>query len=219
MILNWTDFKTAVDIRSASVQWVVVGQNYWLKLLDGPFELECMIPVDRSSCTETADFEDNYKANGNWQPNAQVTTQFEKRDKTLKLACGYVPVDPTTGQSIILLKIPGTPGSGEGRWLSSGVSWHQDTVPHKASVYFSDEDGISGAPAGTVVGSYTDDEMPTENQGWLIPETTSKIKAESVGGYGFAPAGFYVKVVGQKSGSAPFTGYFCLDMEWAKVDV
>jgi len=74
MEINWSEFKTVVDSRKLSIQWIIIQNNYWLKMIDGSFEVECIIPSDRSLSADTVDFEDNYKINGNKtlsvQPNA-----------------------------------------------------------------------------------------------------------------------------------------------------
>lgn len=150
--------------------------------------------------------------------NAVVTTQFEKRDKTLKLAHGEEDVDTTTGIATILIQIPGTPGSTDGRWLSSGIAFFDVHTPGDKvlGVYFTDEDNILGGGVGTVIGSYTDDEVPEANKGWAIPPT-GWIEAEAIGGYGFAPAGFYIKVIAKKAGDSPSGKFYC-NFEWGKVE-
>lgn len=147
----------------------------------------------------------------------EVVTQFEKRDKTLKLAhCeGSVTEDGTV---TILLKIPGTPGTTDGRWISSGTAFFDThTAGDKVlGVYFTDEDNILGGGEGSLVGSYTDLDADEINQGWAIPPM-GVIKAEAIGGYGFAPAGFYLKVVAKKAGASPSGKFYC-NFEWAKVE-
>ena len=148
---------------------------------------------------------------------SEVVTQFEKRDKTLKLVHGEDTVDGS-GNATILIKVPGTPGSSDGRWISSGIAFFDvHTAGDKVlGVYFTDEDDILGYGAGFVVGSYTDDEADSGQQGWAIPPN-GFVKAEAIGGYGFAPAGFYVKVVGKKAGALP-TGKFYVNLEWGRVE-
>lgn len=145
----------------------------------------------------------------------EVVTQSEKRDKTLKLAYGSSAIGED-GTATILLKVPGTPGSTDGRWISNGLAFFDihDIGDMIQSVRFTDEDNLLGGGVGTIIGSYTDDEMPPENQGWVIPPVGT-IKAESIGGYGLAPAGFYIKIVGKKGGGKT-TGTLYVNIEWAK---
>lgn len=148
-------------------------------------------------------------------PPSEVVTQFEKRDKTIKLAHaeGDVAGDGTV---TVFLKVPGTPGSADGRWLSSGTAFFDSHTPGDKviAVYFTDEDNILGNGAGSAVGSYTDDEAPEQNRGWAIPPV-GFVKAEAIGGYGFAPAGFYVKVIAKKAGESPSGKFYC-NIEWGK---
>jgi len=148
----------------------------------------------------------------------EVVTQFEKRDKTLKLAHGEATVDSETGLATVLIKIPGTPNSGDGRWISCGIGFFDVHTPGDKvlGVYFTDEDNLLGYGAGTVIGSYTDDDAAEENRGWAVPPS-GWLKAEAVGGYGFGPSGFYIKVIGKKAGESP-SGKFYINMEWGKVE-
>lgn len=56
----------------------------------------------------------------------EVTTQFEKNDKTTKLAKAKATVDANTKKATVLIKVPGTPGSGDGRWISGGFAIAED---------------------------------------------------------------------------------------------
>lgn len=155
----------------------------------------------------------------NWlKGNVQeVITQFEKRDKTLKLAHGEATVgfDST---ATILMKIPGTPGSGDGRWISSGTAFFDVVTPGDKiiSVRFVDHDNILGGGADAIVGSYTDDDAASANQGWAIPPT-GVVKCDTVGGYGFAPSGLYIQIVGKKA-KGIIIGTLYVNFEWAKSD-
>lgn len=148
----------------------------------------------------------------------EVITQFEKRDKTIKLSHGECTVGED-GIATILLKIPGEAGSSDGRWISSGVAFFDVHTPGDKviGVYFTDEDNVLGNGAGTIIGSYTDDEVPEQNRGWAIPPN-GWVKAEAIGGYGFAPAGFYIKVIALKAGESPSGKFYC-NWEWGKSDV
>lgn len=150
-------------------------------------------------------------------PPNEVVTQFEKRDKTIKLAHGEVAVDEN-GEAVFLLKIPGTPGSADGRWISSGSAFFDIHTPgdRVTGVWFVDHDNMLGYGVDFVVGSYTDDEVDTINKGWIIPPP-GFVKAEAIGGYGFAPAGFYIMVAGKK-GSGVTSGTFYCNFEWGKTE-
>lgn len=72
---NWSNFKTFITSRSLSIQWVIVGTNYYLKAFDSAFTLECMIPVDNAISSDTVDFETNFKVAGNKSPSQLVQVQ------------------------------------------------------------------------------------------------------------------------------------------------
>jgi hypothetical protein len=62
--------------------------------------------------------------------------------------------------------------------------------------------GYGAFPNYPTLKSYTDDEQPTDNQGWyfwpLANGTSSaagECEVEPIGGYGFIPAGFYIKLI------------------------
>lgn len=62
--VNWTEFKQFVTNRSLSIQYVHYNDMYVLRAFDNSFGLECRIPYNNSN-SDTADFEANFKANGN----------------------------------------------------------------------------------------------------------------------------------------------------------
>ena len=64
MILSkWSDFKSFVDAKSLSIQWVDLGSRYLMAALDGAFRLEYSMAKDDKA--DQQDFENNYKSNGN----------------------------------------------------------------------------------------------------------------------------------------------------------
>lgn len=75
MELSWTNFKTFVTTRALSIQWVVAGDNYYMKAFDNIFQFECLLPVDSSLSADTLDFETNFKALGNVKPLQTVSVQ------------------------------------------------------------------------------------------------------------------------------------------------
>lgn len=77
MECSWSDFKAFVQSRSLSIQWVSVGDNYFLKAYDSYFSMQCLIPKDASLSSETVDFETNFKAAGNVKPSQFVAVQTQ----------------------------------------------------------------------------------------------------------------------------------------------
>ena len=193
------------------------GRSWHVFAIDGNVIHETRVFKDNGE--EQTDFETNFSLlSGNSKLNPSgVVTRFEERDKTLKMAHGHADVQQD-GTATILLKIPGTPGSGDGRWLSSGMAFFDNWVAGDMilGVWFTDEDNLLGNGAGFLVGSYTDDDMDSDMQGWHIPPI-GHIEAEAIGGYGFAPAGFYIKIIGKKGGTIT-TGKLYCNFEWGKVE-
>jgi len=218
MEVAWSEFKKFIDQKRVSPQMVIVGSNYWLKAMNEFFDIECLVSTDPAH-PDTQDFEANYLPICNQSTTPEVVTQFEKRDKTLKIAHAEAPVDPVTGEAVALLRVPGTPGTDDGRWISAGVAFFDQYTPGDKiiSVHFTDEDNLLGMGAGAVAGSYTDDAADAGNQGWAIPPC-GFVKAEAVGGYGFAPAGLYLRVTGKKGGAAPYSGTLFVNLEWSEQD-
>ena len=135
---------------------------------------------------------------------------------TLKLARGKAATQ--SGISIIEIKIPGTPGSSDGRVVDSGKAWFAS--PHdedSLAVEVVDVDGISGAPAGTVVATYNDVDVAAENIGWWIPKHTKEAEVQALTGKGFIPAGFYLRITGTK-GDLSLTDTLYTNIKWGKIE-
>lgn len=58
--VSWSEIKRHADLKAIPMQWVEVGDNYHIVLVDGPFHLYCV--QAKSASTE---FEASYKAAGN----------------------------------------------------------------------------------------------------------------------------------------------------------
>lgn len=149
----------------------------------------------------------------------RVITAFEEKDKTLKLVSISGEVDQN-GQVVLYLKIPGMFNSGEGRYISEGMAWFsQPTYGDKiVGIYFADQDDLLGYGIGTIVGSYTEDEMTDDNKGWYIPQPRNFIECETIGFYGFAPAGFYIKIIAQSGNGYQAGKKVYLNLTWGKVE-
>jgi len=63
MIVTWAIFKSLVDTKSLSIQYVDLTESYYLKLFDGLFNLDCVVNKDGGA--DQTDFEANYKTVGN----------------------------------------------------------------------------------------------------------------------------------------------------------
>lgn len=146
-------------------------------------------------------------------PAQEVVTQFELNDKTLKICGERVLIDQTEHKGRIDFLVPGTPGSGDSRWVSGGMAWvHPYSPTARIRVWVSDEDNILGYGAGTVVRSYTDGEQPEGRRNWYFPPI-GHVEAETIGGYGEIPAGLYLVVEFEDDAGGAY-GY--CNLEWGK---
>jgi len=218
---DWSTLKTFFTDKNVNVQYIEANSKYYLFAFDGPMTVTSVIEIESPANSDQIDFETNYKTQGNKNIVGQVITQFEKRDKTIKLVSFSGPVTGD-GTVTLYLKVPGTPNPTgdinlDGRWISSGSAFFDVRTPGDMvkSVRFVDHDNILGAGIDYIVGSYTDDDAPLLNQGWYIPPEKGEIKADAIGGYGFAPAGFYLMIEAKKGGGIT-TGTFYTNIEWGK---
>jgi hypothetical protein len=123
--------------------------------------------------------------------------------------------DTVDGVATLLIKIPGTPGVDLGRIISGGAAWFE--VPHfddHVTVYLSDEDNITGAGAGAIVGKYTDDDVIEEDRGWYINKHKGWIDVRQLQMFGIVPAGLYMKIIGTKGDLSADT--LRMNIKWGK---
>lgn len=218
---EWSEFKTFVDARNLSIQWVTYRNNYYLKAIDGLFEIECSIPTDRDACQDTVDFEDNYKSNGNRTPKQEITTQFEKNDKALKCVSSKATIDET-GWATILIKIPGTfaglDPSSAGRVISGGQGWFDEKHIDDRLVELEvvDIDNVLGLGTNITLKNYCDDEAE-DNEGWYVPFHNGIVEITPIGGYGFIASGLYLRIKAKKGGNIT-TGTFYANIKWGQLD-
>jgi hypothetical protein len=224
MEVTWSIFKSVVDERSLSIQWIDIDDHYYMKVIDGNFILDCKLHKSGPDTASVEDFEDNYKTVGNRSPKGEVKTQFERDDLTIKIA--RIKETIVDGTARVELLVPGTPGTTEGRYLAGGygmlnsfdpddhltctvedidrmIAWTVALTINPAA-----EEPVSDAtvqamgdyPSYPVIGSYTDDEVPSDNQGWYFwplslggsNDPIGEVELEPLGFYGFVPAGFYI---------------------------
>lgn len=65
MLLQWSDFKSIVNSKALSIQWIELSTMYRLAIYDGMLGYECRLEKNPSDSTDLNDFENNYKAKGN----------------------------------------------------------------------------------------------------------------------------------------------------------
>jgi hypothetical protein len=147
-----------------------------------------------------------------------ITTQFERNDLDLKMACAKI--DTVNGEGKISIKIPGTHGSAEGRYIGGGDLFfdeaHAGDKVCKIAVV--DVDDLLGYGANTELKTYTDSDVAVEEQGWYVPVKRGFLEIEPMGFYGFIPAGMYLEIT-LKKGSSILTGTGYVNLYWGITSV
>lgn len=147
-----------------------------------------------------------------------VTTQFELNNKDLKLAkmLASLPGDGSTTSATASVKIPGTPGSSDGRYIAGGYAISADyDADDWCDVWVEDKDRMiawqmalasnpsatapvadsvvqaNGYPTYPVVKSYVDTELSVANQGWYFWPLANNGQATASGECEVEPLGGY----------------------------
>jgi hypothetical protein len=213
MKTNWAAFKNYVNSLSLSIQYTWDSNYYYLWLTDGT--LSCDIQLQSDDAT---DFLLNFQPNANQSNNQNVTTQFEKNDKVLKLAS--LEGTLVSGATTLSIKIPGTPGTAEGRWIAGGFAFTDVWTKgdRLTTIEIKDNDNITGQGAGTTLKSYADLDLDPLFQGWRMwpsSQVGGEIEIDPIGGYGFVPAGLYLEISFQMATGSAAT-WVCCDIWWGK---
>jgi hypothetical protein len=124
-LVRWAEFKAFANSRQLRIQYRETDTFYHLKVSDNWFGFECNLHK-QDDAVDVADFEANHKDNANAPLLSEVTTQFEKNDKTTKLCKAKAQINAQTKTATILVKVPGVPGSGDGRFISGGFAIADD---------------------------------------------------------------------------------------------
>lgn len=209
MEISWSEFKTIIDAKDISIQYVTVGDNYVLKAIDGGYEALCLIPSDPEHA-DTIDFETNYKSNGNKHTSHLVTTQLELNDKVLKLASAVA--DFSSNEAVLEICVPGTftgvdPATCDGRYIAGGYGWtnNYEFGDRISKVEVVDIDDIFEYGAGTVIKCYHDEYVDASNMGWRLWAALNgegEVEIDPIGGYGFIPSGLYVRITFVKTATS-----------------
>jgi hypothetical protein len=151
---NWSNFKTLVDLKSASIQWVIdsSGLNYHLFLFDGSFSAMCILPIGVDN-VDTTDFEDNYKDNGNKPLKSTVLTEPANISLTHYMASDVVTVTAGNEETI---DIEIEQVNSETQQILYGGALHAQDYDFSDYVKFQivDVNNILGYGAGVVLKQY-----------------------------------------------------------------
>lgn len=211
--ISWTEFKARV-LDKSRVKYLDRDTFYTITYTDTAGTL--ITSVLKDSGTDQQEFEADYKDFANTPAKEEVTTQFEKDDKRLKLACAEAEFDQN-GEAEISIQVP----TG-GRYIAGGNAFtNAFGAGDKASaVSLVDVDNLLGYGAHTVLATYHDSDMPTANQGWFFePKSngTGWIEIEPIGGYGHLPEGMYLELYFKKAAGSTATKVF-VNVWWGKLE-
>jgi hypothetical protein len=213
----WSIFKNFISQRNLSIQWIDLDTQYWMKAFDGPFELECTVIKD--SGDDQTDFETNYKDSGNQSPVSSVRTQFEQVAYLLQMSNMQANNVAPSASAVVTIQIPGTFNGVNppcnGRYIDEGEAWFYpgvdgDTV---TSITITDNDNLLGIGAGAIIGTYSDSQVPSANQGWAL-HPVFPTEVSTLGWYGFIPSGMYLNITVQRSTNATVNGNFYCNLKW-----
>lgn len=217
--VSWAALKDFAQDRGLSVQWVLVNNMYCLAAIDGAVELTAQIPMTNPPSADLTDFEDNFKDAGNQSPVSQVRTQFEQPAYLLQMSHGSALAVAPGAAATITIKIPGTFAGpnppAPGRYIDEGLAWASPGADGDVitDVMVVDLDDVLGMGANTVIGTYFDSEVPAENQGWAL-HPVFPVEVDTIGWYGFIPAGLYLIITVQRASTASVAGNFYVNLKW-----
>jgi len=205
---DWKLIKQVLDDRKLKAQYLEFDSSYYVVAMDGSFKVWCWLNKAETApnSSDQKDFEDNYKAAG----NSPV-----KEHGTLKIARGKKTPGATGGVYEIKLKVPGTPGSGDGRIVKGGQGWFNNHhVDDFAEIFIQDDDNILGGGSNQIVGTYTDTEVDEANQGWYF-EPDGCVRLDALIDAGFIPSGMYLHMKATKGDGVTNDTFRC-NIKWGK---
>lgn len=198
--LPWNDFKNScLDNQSYSWIFFDIDQTYKIFAKQNDFTVLCKIYKD--SGADQTDFETNYKPNQSIGFKSNVETQFERTDIVLRTAKATAAF--SSGEAEISIKVPGEPGSGDGRYIAGGYAFTDNfTFGDKISqINIVDVDNILGMGTHTIIQTYHEVDVDAANQGWYLwpgplvgGSATGEIEIDPMGYYGFIPSGLYLEL-------------------------
>jgi hypothetical protein len=216
--LSWDNFKSQV-LDTVGWSWIYfdVDGHYKIFAKQNDFTVVCKIYKDDGS--DQSDFESNYKDNVSKLIVNNTKTQFEREDIILKLSRVQADFD-VSGEAKISIKVPGTPGTSDVRYVAGGYAFTDvfsfGDAMNKIQVV--DVDNIIGMGANTVLKTYHDEELDEENQGWYLwpsPQAGGEVEIDPIGYYGEIPAGLYLEIYFKKTIVSGASKVFC-DIWWGK---
>lgn len=138
--LDWTTLKSYVSIGNINLRYFEDTRKYEIHAADSFFHLAAN--VFKNGGPDQTDFETNFKSTSNQPVSPVMTTQYEMNDKDLKLARGMIELNGDTTASLSL-KIPGTFGTTDGRYVAGGYAIGEDyDIDDYITVYVEDTERL-----------------------------------------------------------------------------
>jgi hypothetical protein len=215
--LPWAEFKA--QCLDAGWQYIYfdINNHYNIYAKNSEFTVLCKIHKDDNA--DQIDFENAYKDAATTDLKSGVQTQFERDDIVLKLCRGEAAFDGS-GDAEISFPVPGTPGSGDGRYVAGGYAFTDvfGFGDYVSQVNIVDVDNILGMGAHTVLQTYHDTDIDSSQAGWYFwpnAQVGGEVELDPIGYYGFIPSGLYLEVYFKRKAGNTATTVYC-DVWWGK---
>ena len=210
--VSYSDFITLITTRGLTFYHSQEftgdrGKRYRLQVVnpDGNIPYACVLNegVDDASIS---DFETNYKA----KSGVPILTIPK---------CTRMLGTTVSGEAILLVKVPGTPGV-DRRWLDSGTGWFDHPAAGDfCRVDFVDHDNILGGGVDTLLETLYDPEIDDGDKGWWMPPG-SPLTIRGFDRLMDIPSGMYIRILGTK-GNAGDVGFvedtMRVNIYWGKI--
>ncbi len=182
--LNWSEFKVLIDKAHIRARYIEFPDAYEIYGSDQGLVFDCRVVDGEDDFTE---FENSYKTAIDEQLVGSVTTATEVDYLVLKMAKMKGQAD-ANGDLSLSMMVPGSIANVE-RYAAGGYAFTDNYAWDDAitKVEIIDKDGVTGYPAGTILKTYHDDDVPTVNQGWYFWKshgTEGECEIEPIGWYG-----------------------------------
>lgn len=239
---TWLQFKAFVDTTGADTVIMEDTDDYYE--LAAKFDFVTYVCTLSKTDTESKDdFEANYKDNCNTPSKREVITQLEKNDKTLRTIWAMATTDEA-GLATIAIKVPDTGrhvayGDAEFENREFGdivlklelsdldrlIAWQIALAmdPEAVAPVADEVVQANGYPMYPVLGHYDErnldanapNKQGTMGGGMAMTFKYGVTEAQTVGGYGHLPGGFYFVIVGKKA-TATAGQKFQVSVDWAE---
>lgn len=152
MQVEWTVFKAALVAGHLALKAIMVGDNYWLRAIDGAFAINCLIPTDPAH-PDTADYLENYAAQANLPLKSKVITEPADLALTHYVASDIIEIDANS-EAIIDIQLEQS--DDELQQILYGGALHAQNPDFGDYVKFQivDKDNILGYGANVVIKEY-----------------------------------------------------------------